>query len=169
MLNWVKFDNIETLPNPQQIDLYQLVQDLIEFVEPFKEFPKVEILNELQTDTMIKGWPDSLRVLLYNILINAVKSTTQGFIKVQFKQNDDHFTLQVADTGEGMSASMVQYLHTGTSKDSVELLPKYKKGNGIGYQIIRHLIKLMQADLSIDSKEGSGTTITINFYDLKVK
>ena len=167
MLNWVKFDNIESLPNPQQIDLYQLVQDLIEFVEPFKEFPKVEILNELQTDTMIQGWPDSLRVLLYNILINAVKSTKQGFIKVQFNQFDDHFTLQVSDSGEGISSSMVQYLLTGTSKDAVELLPKYKKGNGIGYQIIRHLIKLMKADLSIQSKEGSGTTITINFYAYK--
>ena len=157
------------MPNPQQIDLYQLVQDLIEFVEPFKEFPKVEILNELQTDTMIQGWPDSLRVLLYNILINAVKSTKQGFIKVQFIQYNDHFTLQVIDSGEGMSTSMVQYLLTGTSKDAVELLPKHKKGNGIGYQIIRHLIKLMQADLSIESKEGTGTSITINFYDLKVK
>jgi signal transduction histidine kinase len=167
MLNWVKFDNIESLPNPQLIDLYQLVQDLIEFVEPFKEFPNVEIVNELPADTLIQGWPDSLRVLLYNILINAVKSTKQGVIKVQFNQFDDHFTLQVIDSGEGMSVSMVQYLLTGTSKDEVELLPKYKKGNGIGYQIIRHLVKLMKADLSIQSKEGSGTTITINFYAYK--
>ena len=108
-------------------------------------------------------------VLLYNILINAVKSTKQGVIKVQFNQFDDHFTLQVIDSGEGMSVSMVQYLLTGTSKDAVELLPKYKKGNGIGYQIIRHLTKLMQADLSIQSKESSGTTITIKFDDFKVK
>ena len=164
MLNWVKFDNIESLPNPQQIDLYQLVQDLIEFVEPFKEFPQVEIENELSADTMIKGWPDSLRVLLYNILINAVKSTRQGFIKVQFNRYDDHFTLQISDSGEGMSASMVQYILTGTSKDAVELLPKYKKGNGIGYQIIRHLVMLMNAEISIESKEGVGTKILIDFY-----
>ena len=63
-----------------------------------------------------------------------------------------------------MSASMVQYLITGTSKDAVELLPKYKKGNGIGYQIIRHLVKLMKADLSIESKEGIGSKISIDFY-----
>jgi signal transduction histidine kinase len=167
MLNWVKFDNTESLPKPQLIDLYQLVQDLIEFVIPFKDFPQVEIANELSTETIIKGWPDSLRVLLYNILINAIKSTKQGVIKVHFNQYDDHFTLQVIDSGEGMSVSMAQYLLTGTSKDEVELLPKYKKGNGIGYQIIRHLVKLMKADLSIQSKEGSGTTITINFYAYK--
>ena len=169
MLNWVKFDNTESLPKPQLIDLHQLVQDLIEFVIPFKEFPKVEILNELPTDTMIQCWPDSLRVLLYNILINGVKSTNEGYVKVQFDQYADHFTIQVIDSGEGMSASMAQYLLTGTSKDEVELLPKYKKGNGIGYQIIRHLVKLMKANLFIDSKEGLGTSIKIIFYHKKLK
>ena len=103
-------------------------------------------------------------ILLYNILINAVKSTRQGFIKVQFNSYDDHFTLQIIDSGEGMSVSMVQYLLTGTSKDAVELLPKYKKGNGIGYEIIRHLVKLMKANLSIESKEGIGSKICIHFY-----
>jgi len=164
MLNWVKFDNIETLPDSQQIDLYQLVQDLIEFVTPFKEHLEVEIVNEINEDTVIKGWPDSLRVLLYNILINAVKSTKKGFIKIQFIKSDNNYTIHIIDSGEGMSASMVQYLLSGTSKDAVELLPKYKKGNGIGYQIIRHLVSLMKAELSIESKEGVGTSIYIKFY-----
>lgn len=163
MLNWVKFDNIESLPNPQQIDLYQLVQDLIEFVEPFKEFPQVDIVNALPSDIMIQGWPDSLRVLLYNILINAVKSTKNGFIQVHFNQHVDHFNIQVNDTGDGMSPSMVQYLLTGTSKDSVELLPKYKKGNGIGFQIIRNLVKLMEAEIQIKSFENIGTEIKLIF------
>jgi signal transduction histidine kinase len=66
-----------------------------------------------------------------------------------------------------MRDSMVQYLLSGTSKDAVELLPKYKKGNGIGFQIIRNLIKLMKAELSIKSKVGEGTTITIIFYNRK--
>ena len=93
----------------------------------------------------------------------------KGVIKVHFNQYDDHFTLQVIDSGEGMSVSMAQYLLTGTSKDEVELLPKYKKGNGIGYQIIRHLVKLMKANLFIDSKEGIGTSIKIIFYHKKLK
>ena len=169
MLNWVKFDNIESLPKPQQIDLYQLVQDLIEFVKPFKEFPEVEIVNELPTGTMIKGWSDSLRVILYNFLINSVKSTKDGFIKVQFSKYDGHFTIKVNDSGDGMSPSMVQFLLTGTSKDSVELLPKYKKGNGIGFQIIRHLVELMKAELSIESKEGVGTSILLKFNIVNLK
>mgnify|MGYP000453721013 CR=1 FL=1 len=65
-----------------------------------------------------------------------------------------------------MNASMVQYLLTGISKDEVELLPKYKKGNGIGYQIIRHLVKIMKAKLSITSKENQGTEVSLKFKNL---
>lgn len=163
MLNWVKFDNTESLPKPQIIDLYQLVQNLIEFVEPFKELPEVQIVNAIPADTIIQGWPDSLRVLLYNILINGIKSTKEGYIKIQFNQYHNHFTIQIIDSGVGMNASMVQYLLTGISKDEVELLPKYKKGNGIGFQIIRHLVKLMKAEIQIKSFENKGTEIKLIF------
>ena len=42
-------------------------------------------------------------------------------------------------------------------------MPKYKKGNGVGYQIIRNIIKLMKAKLEIDSIENEGTTVSILF------
>ena len=139
------------------------MQNLIEFVEPFKELPEVQIVNAIPADTIIQGWPDSLRVLLYNILINGIKSTKEGYIKIQFNQYHNHFTIQIIDSGVGMNASMVQYLLTGISKDEVELLPKYKKGNGIGFQIIRHLVKLMKAEIQIKSFENKGTEIKLIF------
>ncbi|MBP5999345.1 MAG: HAMP domain-containing histidine kinase [Sediminibacterium sp.] len=165
MLNWVKFDNIETLPSPQLFDLYKLVQDLVEFVSPFKQNVDVKIINSVPEDTEILSWPDSLRVLLYNIIINAIKSTSKGQIHIHYKKHYTYFEIAVSDTGEGMSASMIHYLTTGHSKDEVELLPKYKKGNGIGYQIIRHLIKLMSIEMQIKSKENVGTIVTLKFYN----
>ena len=62
-----------------------------------------------------------------------------------------------------MSTSMAKYLITGKSKDEVEHLPKYKKGNGVGYQIIRNIVKLMKAKLMIESQENNGTTVSIFF------
>jgi signal transduction histidine kinase len=47
----------------------------------------------------------------------------------------------------------------------VEHLPKYKKGSGVGFQIIRNIIKLMKAKLEIDSKENVGTTVSISFLN----
>ena len=168
MLNWVKFDNVESLPKPQFFDLHVLVKDLVEFVSPFKQNEQVKIINEIPVDTQILSWADSVRVLLYNIIMNSIKSTSSGWIKIQYNNLGSNFELNVSDTGEGMSATMIQYLTSGHSKDEVELIPKNKKGNGIGYQIIRHLIKLMQVELIIKSKENIGTTVTLKFYNTKL-
>jgi len=43
------------------------------------------------------------------------------------------------------------------------LLPKNRKGNGVGFQIIRNLIQLMRAKIDIESAENRGTKVTIFF------
>ena len=95
--------------------------------------------------------------------MNAIKSTDKGVISISIEESKSGYIIIVQDTGVGMSASMAKYLMTGKSKDEVENLPKYKKGNGVGYQIIRNIIKLMKAKLEIDSIENKGTTVRIFF------
>ena len=163
MLNWVKFDNTNKLLNSQGVYLHKLVHDLIDFITPFIGEKVIRIENKIPIDTNIKNWPDALRVLMYNFLMNAIKSTEQGVISISIENRSSGYTIKIQDTGVGMSPSMARYLITGKSKDEVEHLPKYKKGNGVGYQIIRNIIKLMKAKLEIDSKENSGTTIIILF------
>lgn len=163
MLNWVKFDNIETLPTKQKVDLFTLVNDLIEFVEPFKQNENLKIINSIPEDLMIENWPDSLRVLLYNLIVNGINNTNKGEIRVSYSTTNNGYKISVTDNGVGMSASMIQHLLKGKSKDEVEQIPKYKKGNGVGFQIIRNIIHLMNAHLEIDSKEAAGTTVSLIF------
>ena len=163
MLNWVKFDNTNKLLNSQEVDIHKLIYDLIDFITPFKEGKDIAIENKIPIDTKIKNWPEALRVLMYNILMNAIKSTEKGVISISIEESKSGYIIKVQDTGVGMSASMAKYLMTGKSKDEVENLPKYKKGNGVGYQIIRNVVKLMNAKLEIDSIENKGTTVRIFF------
>ena len=163
MLNWVKFDNTNKLLNSQEVDIHKLIFDLIDFITPFVGSKYISLENKIPIDTKIKNWPEALRVLMYNILMNAIKSTEKGFISILIEESKSGYIIKVQDTGVGMSASMAKYLITGKSKDEVENLPKYKKGNGVGYQIIRNIIKLMKAKLEIDSIENKGTTVRIFF------
>jgi signal transduction histidine kinase len=140
-----------------------LIHDLIDFITPFIEGKDITLENKIPIDTTIKNWPEALRVLLYNILMNAIKSTEKGNIHISLEESKTGYLIKVQDTGVGMSASMAKYLITGKSKDEVEHLPKYKKGNGVGYQIIRNVVKLMKAKLEIESIENKGTTVRILF------
>ena len=163
MLNWVKFDNTNKLINSQEVDIHKLIYDLIDFITPFIEGKGISLENKIPIGTKIMNWPEPLRVLMYNILMNAIKSTEKGFVSVSIEESKAGYIIIVQDTGEGMSASMAKYLITGKSKDEVEYLPKYKKGNGVGYQIIRNIVKLMKAKLMIESKLNIGTTVSIYF------
>ena len=163
MLNWVKFDNTNKLLKSQDVDLHKLIHDLIDFITPFIGEKEIRIENKIPFNSNKKNWPDALRVLLYNFLMNAIKSTEHGVITISIENRLNSYTINVQDTGVGMSPSMARYLITGKSKDEVEYLPKYKKGNGVGYQIIRNIVKLMKAKLDIDSKENIGTRVSISF------
>jgi signal transduction histidine kinase len=163
ILNWVKFDNTNKLLNSQEIDFHKLIHDLIDFINPFIGEKEISIENKIPIDTIIINWPDPLRALMYNILMNAIKSTNKGLISISIVDSKSGYIIKVNDTGVGMSDSMAKYLMTGKSKDQVENMPKYKKGNGVGYQIIRNIVKLMKAKLLIESKENVGTQVSICF------
>ena len=164
MLNWVKFDN-ETLPNKQVVDLFTLVSDLVEFVEPFKQNNNLIIVNNIPQDLMIQNWPDSLRVLLYNLLVNGINNTNKGEISISYHATQNGYKIAVTDTGVGMNASKVQFLLKGKSRDDIEQIPKYKKGNGVGFQIIRHIVQLMNATMQIESTENIGTSVSVTFLN----
>jgi K+-sensing histidine kinase KdpD len=98
-------------------------------------------------------------------VVNAINNSNNGEISLNYVSSSTGYKIVVKDSGMGMSESMVQYLIHGKAKDEVEQMPKYKKGNGVGFQIIRNIIKLMNATIEIDSIENVGTSVSISFVE----
>ena len=161
LLSWVKFDTINQLDNKQPIDVKLLIDSIIDFILPFKQSDKVGIVNNVPDGTVIYGWHDPMRVLVYNLLMNSIKSTSKGNIVISSNFESNKFILSVADDGSGMNQAMVNFLLTGVKSKEQFISPKYKKGNGVGYQIIRNLVKLIFAEMQISSKINEGTIVKI--------
>jgi signal transduction histidine kinase len=161
LLSWVKFDTINQLDQKQTIDVKLLIDSIIDFILPFKQSDKVIIVNNVPEGTVIYGWHDPMRVLVYNLLMNSIKSTTKGNIVISSETVSNKFVLSVSDEGSGMSQAMVDYLLTGVKSKEQFISPKYKKGNGVGYQIIRNLVKLIFVEMQISSKINEGTVVKI--------
>ena len=104
-------------------------------------------------------------VLLYNLIVNGINNTSQGKIIVGHSFLVSGYKIYVSDTGVGMNESMIEYLLKGKSKEEVEQMPRYKKGNGVGFQIIRNIVHLMNAKVDIQSKQAKGTIVSIIFED----
>jgi signal transduction histidine kinase len=161
LLSWVKFDAINELEQKQLVDIHLLFESIVDFVLPFKQSDKVSIVNNIPKGLVIKGWHDPMRVLFYNLIMNSIRSTNKGLIEITAVSNASAVTISIKDTGVGMSESMISYLLTGIKPAYNFVTPKYKTGNGVGYQIIRNLVKLIFAELKIVSKVGVGTEVQI--------
>lgn len=167
ILHWVKYDNTNKLINNQDVNMHLLTKYLIDYTSPFLSNKDIIFENRVPVGSIINNWLDPLRVLLYNILVNAIKSTEKGSITISIEQSDTTYKIKISDTGIGMSESMSNYLTTGKGTENVEITPKYTMGYGVGFKIIRNIVKLMKAKLIIESIENVGTSVSIEFTNQK--
>ncbi len=111
---------------------------------------------------------DELRIkqILTNLLSNAVKYTNEGSVtlKAFFKQADDENILlcfSVIDTGIGIREEDLSKLF-----DSFKRLELNKnrtiQGTGLGLNIAKQLVDLMNGTILVESEYGTGSTFTIS-------
>jgi signal transduction histidine kinase len=101
-----------------------------------------------------------VRNILLNLLSNAVKySPEDNDIYWTIKSSKDQLLISVRDEGIGIPAEDQQNMFTRFYRASNA---SAIKGTGLGLTIIRRHLDLMQGDISFVSKEGKGTTFTVN-------
>ncbi len=99
----------------------------------------------------------TLQPIIENSIIHGISPKVEGgTVSVDVSKKDDQLFIAIKDTGKGMDAETLSKLH-----ESLE--GKENSTLGIGVGNIYRRIKAMYdgADMTIDSREGEGTTITI--------
>lgn len=110
---------------------------------------------ELTTD------PDVLRRILSNLIDNALKFTSQGSIDISAKQHDGNVEISVVDTGIGVEPQQHQLIF----EELVQLHNPERdrnKGYGLGLSIVRRLVQLIGARLTLTSTPGRGSSFTLH-------
>lgn len=115
----------------------------------------------------VMGDGERFTQIINNILSNAVKFTVYG--KIEFtvicthkENNTHHFTLQVIDTGVGISDDKKNRLFDSFAQMRLNNTRRFG-GIGLGLSIVKHLVELFKGNIVIDSNEGFGTKVTIDF------
>jgi two-component system phosphate regulon sensor histidine kinase PhoR len=110
---------------------------------------------------LVNGDPDRLAQVLANLVRNAINYTPDGgIISVTTARSGDDVALTVADTGIGMPPEdldrVFERFYRGDESRSRE-----SGGSGLGLAIVRDLIDAMGASISVESKQGSGSSFRI--------
>ena len=97
-----------------------------------------------------------------NLLNNAVKFTSRGFIEVEAGILKDHELAfcKIRDSGVGIASEYLDHLYSPFSQEDLNLSRNYE-GNGLGLAITKRYIEKLGGSLIVDSIKGVGTTFTI--------
>ena len=100
-------------------------------------------------------WTEKNRLsqLIINLVTNAIKFTTQGYIRFGYELRGDELYFYVSDTGIGIPEEKQESVFGRFVK-----LNGFVQGTGLGLSICRTLVEHMGGQIGVDSKEGEGAT-----------
>ena len=150
-------------------DVVSLINDTVQL--NFMLFDNKPIKFKLQVNENIPSIliGDELRIkqILNNLLSNAFKYTDLGKVLLSVdmetqKADTDSITLifRVNDTGQGMTPEQVNRLFDEYTRFNTEA-NRLTTGTGLGMSITKHLVKLMNGDIFVESKPSYGSLFTV--------
>lgn len=99
-------------------------------------------------------------MIVNNIVGNAIKYSEKGMINVLIKEVDKQLFFQVKDEGVGISKEFLGKLFIPFEQESGGYGREYE-GSGLGLVITKNLIHLMSGNITVESKKGEGTCVTV--------
>ncbi len=146
----------------EDINVIPIIKESLVLIKPTASKREIEIVERIGHESLFVAG-DSLRVkqVLLNLLSNGVKYNSKGgTLTVTLEKTADKARIHVRDTGPGIPEDKMEDLfdsfnRLGAEKTGVE-------GTGIGLNICKSFIDLMNGSLDIESKVGEGSCFSFS-------
>jgi signal transduction histidine kinase len=108
----------------------------------------------------IRTDPEKLKVVLRNLIGNAVKFTPQGSITVKASPKSGGVEVRVTDTGIGIAPEAMAVIFEPFHQVENSATRQYG-GAGLGLHIVKRLLELLGGTVAVESEVGRGSTFRI--------
>ena len=121
--------------------------------------PNLELrfTQSLSDNLCIYSDPDRLRQILINLVNNAIKFTSKGYIEVGYKLRGSMLEFYVKDSGIGISEDKQELIYNRFMQADTSLTRKYG-GAGLGLAISKGLLDLLGGQIWVYSEPDNGST-----------
>lgn len=168
LLHWAMLQTKQLYFHKESIHLYSIVQQIEYNYKPLLLDKAITFENSVSKNIFIFVDLDSLKIVLRNLLDNAIKFSNENG-KISFytqETNPDFCDLIIEDNGIGMSENTIKEL-----LQEGELLAKKSNseiiGTGLGLQLCKQMIRKNSGTLVIESEINKGTKMILSFPKTK--
>ena len=143
-----------------------IVEEAVRFFMPELQDREIAVEQELRSDLpLLQLDRDQMKQAFYNVIKNSLEAMHRhGTLRVRTDLADTHVVVRFEDSGGGMSAENLSRVFEPyfTTKPS---------GSGLGLLIVRRIVREHGGELSIESSQGKGLTLTIRlpFIDKRIR
>jgi signal transduction histidine kinase len=160
ILNWIKYKNEDRRLAKESFNLHELVDQIFGIFNAMSRQKQISLFNEVDENANLYQYIEPVKIVLYNLILNGINFTSEGHIRISNSGNKDGIALLIEDTGVGMTQEQINNImadHFIISSANVD----NRKGNGLGYLIIKDLLKILRGSLYIQSEKDKGSRITV--------
>jgi signal transduction histidine kinase len=133
-----------------------IVEEAVRFFTPEIQDRDIVVEQELRADLpLLQLDREQMKQAFYNVIKNSLEAMKRhGTLRIRTDLDDTHVLISFVDTGAGMSAANLSRIFEPyfTTKPS---------GTGLGLLIVRRIVREHGGELSIESTQGKGLTLTI--------
>ncbi|WP_165783957.1 tetratricopeptide repeat-containing sensor histidine kinase [Flavobacterium alvei] len=164
LLHWALLQTKQLYFHKESVHLFSIVQQIEYNYKSLLLEKSITFENSVSRNIFIFVDLDSLKIVLRNLLDNAIKFSNENG-KISFysvETHTDFCQLVLEDTGLGMSVNTINELLADN-----ELLAKKSNseiiGTGLGMQLCKQMIKKNDGTLAIESEVNKGTKMILSF------
>lgn len=157
LLLWARIHRGEIDFHPQETDIGQIVETVMEDIAGMAETKSIRLSSEINATLPVFADVETTLAITRNLIENAIKFTPEfGVVVVSTTQSEEMVEISVADTGIGMDADIRNRLFRLENHFST-LGTGNEKGTGLGLLLCKELVEKNGGKIFVESKPGEGS------------
>jgi signal transduction histidine kinase/Tfp pilus assembly protein PilF len=159
-LNWAQSQNNSIEADITDVNVFDVVTDITEEMKTQFDNKDLDVVCEIEPDSVIQADKNMMKIIIRNLLTNAIKySNPGGLISIEQEEIDGKTEIRISDTGVGISKENqeklfqpFQFSVSGTQNE---------KGSGLGLSICKTFMEKQGGTIRCESVVDAGTSFIL--------